>query len=118
MDRTVQLNDRKYIINGSRFFGRKSSLPFESSSSFTVCRKFICPKQINDTVRIFFTGDAVIKRVTAGKLVLSPGEKINGCISYDVTAALKTGKTRITAEFEGGRAEGFYFDVKRTPSEK
>lgn len=117
MDRTVRLDDKKFILGG-RFSLRKISLPYESTAPFTVSRKFICPKQINDTVRIFFTGDAVIKRVTAGKLVLSPGEKINGCISYDVTAALKTGKTRITAEFEGGRAEGFYFDVKRTPSEK
>ena len=117
MDRTVRLDDKKFILGG-RFFSRKISLPYESTAPFSVSRKFICPKQINDTVRIFFTGDAVIKRVTAGKLALSPGEKINGCISYDVTAALKTGKTRITAEFEGGRAEGFYFDVKRTPTEK
>ena len=115
MDRTVQLNDRKYIINGSRFFGRKSSLPFESSSSFTVCRKFICPKQVNDTVKIFFTGDFRVKEVRAGKMPLTPEKGADGNVYYDVTDALKTGKTYITAEFLGGRVEGFFFDVKRTP---
>lgn len=115
MDRTVRLDDKEYRIGGSRFFGRKTSLPFESSSSFTVGRKFICPKQVNDTVRIFFTGDFEIKSVRAGKMLLVPEKGDDGHVYYDVTAALRTGKTYITAEFSGGRAEGFFFDVKRTP---
>lgn len=118
MDRTVKLDDKKYVINGSRFFGRKSSLPFESSSAFSIGRKFVCPKQVNDTVRIFFTGDFRIKEVRAGKKSLVPEKGEDGNIYYDVTEALKTGKTYITAEFSGGRAEGFFFDVKRTPVNK
>lgn len=118
MDRTVKLDDKKYVINGSRFFGRKSSLPFESSSAFSIGRKFVCPKQVNDTVRIFFTGDFRIKEVRAGKKSLVPEKGEDGRIYYDVTEALKTGKTYITAEFFGGRAEGFFFDVKRTPVNK
>ncbi|MBO5396267.1 MAG: hypothetical protein J6A97_05225 [Clostridia bacterium] len=118
MDRTVKLDDKKYVINGSRFFGRKSSLPFESSSAFSIGRKFVCPKQVNDTVRVFFTGDFRIKEVRAGKKSLVPEKGEDGHIYYDVTEALKTGKTYITAEFSGGRAEGFFFDVKRTPANK
>lgn len=118
MDRTVKLDDKKYVINGSRFFGRKSSLPFESSSAFSIGRKFVCPKQVNDTVRIFFTGDFRIKEVRAGRKPLVPEKGEDGHIYYDVTEALKTGKTYITAEFFGGRAEGFFFDVKRTPVNK
>lgn len=115
MDRTVRLDDKEYVIGGSRFFGRKRSLPYESSSPFTVGRKFICPKQINDTVRIFFTGDFEIKQVRAGKTVLSPEKGADGIVYYNVTEALKTGKTYINAEFLRGRVEGFFFDVKRTP---
>ncbi len=118
MDRTVKLDDKEYVINGSRFFGRKSSLPFESSSAFRVGRKFVCPKQVNDTVRIFFTGDFEVKEVRAGKLPLAPEKCIDGHVYYNVTEALKTGRTYITAEFLGGRVEGFYFDVKRTQKEK
>ena len=114
MDRTVKLDDKEYVINGSRFFGKKSRLPFDSSSSFTVIRKFICPKQVNDTVRIFFTGDFSIKEVRAGKQLLTPEKDVNGQVSYNVTEALKTGKVYITAEFLCGRVDGFYFDVKRT----
>ncbi len=116
MDRTVKLDDKQYVIGGNRFFGRKSSLPFESSSSFTVGRKFVCPKQVNDTVRIFFTGDFEVKEVRAGKMPLTPEKGDDGHVYYDVTAALKTGKTHITAEFSGGRVEGFFFDVRRTPA--
>ena len=118
MDRTVKLDDKAYVINGSRFFGRKRSLPFESSSSFTVGRKFICPKQVNDTVRIFFTGDAEVKEVRAGKQLLTPETDAEGRLTFNVTDALKTGKTYIEAVFSGGRVDGFYFDVKRTPADK
>ena len=68
---------------------------------------------MNDTVRIFFTGDFEIKSVRAGKMLLVPEKGDDGHVYYDVTAALRTGKTYITAEFSGGRAEGFFFDVKR-----
>ncbi len=117
MDRTVKLDDKEYIINGKRFFCKKSRLPFESPSLFTIERKFICPKQVNDTVKIFFTGDYEIKEVRAGKLVIPPVKDMDGKLTYDVTAALKTGKTRIHAVFLEGRVDGFYFDVKRTFSE-
>lgn len=117
MDRTVKLDDREYIIGGKGLFGKKSSLPYESESPFTIERKFICPKQVNDTVRIFFTGDFEIKEVRAGKLLLTPEKDVNGNITYNVTEALKTGTTRICAVFLGGRVEGFYFDVKRTTAE-
>ena len=117
MDRTVKLDDKEYIINGSRFFGRKSRLPFESTASFTVIRKFICPKQVNDTVRIFFTGDFEVKEIRAGKMLLSPETDGNGNITYNVTEALKTGKVYIYAAFSGGRVDGFYFDVKRSVNE-
>ncbi len=115
MDRTVKLDDKEYIINGKRFFGKKSRLPFECTSLFTIERKFICPKQVNDTVKIFFTGDFRIKEVRAGELILPPVMDENGNLTYDVTAALKTGKTLIHAVFLNGRVDGFYFDVKRTP---
>ena len=118
MDRTVKLDDKEFIINGKRFFGRKSRLPFESSSPFTVGRKFVCPKQVNDTVRIFFTGDAELLEIRAGKELLTPERDENGNVTYNVTSALKTGKTYIEAVFSGGKVEGFYFDVKRTPAEK
>ena len=49
---------------------------------------------------------------------LTPEKGEDGNVYYNVTDALKTGKTYITAEFLGGRVEGFFFDVKRTPVEK
>ena len=116
MDRTVKLDDKQYVIGGRRFFGRKRSLPFECGSSFTVGRKFICPKQVNDTVKIFFTGDFEVNQVRAGKTVLVPEKGADGIVYYNVTAALRTGKTYITAEFFSGRVDGFFFDVKRAPA--
>ena len=114
MDRTVKLDDKEYVINGKRFFGKKSRLPFESGSLFTVERKFICPKQINDTVKIFFKGSASPYRVYADKQLLSPLKDEDGNTVFDVTAALKTGKIRLKAYFGAGRVDGFYFDVKRS----
>lgn len=110
----MRLDDKEYIINGKRFFGKKSRLPFENGSLFTIGRKFICPKQVNDTVRIFFTGDFKIKEVRAGEMLLAPENDGNGNVTYNVTPALKTGKTYIQAVFCEGRVDGFYFDVKRT----
>lgn len=114
MDRTVKLDDKAYVINGSRFFSKKRCLPFESDTPFTIGRKFICPKQVNDKVRIFFTGDFEVKEVRAGKMLLTPVTDEKGNVTYDVTAALKTGKIYINAAFLKGRVEGFCFDVKRT----
>ncbi len=113
MDRTVLLNDKTYIINGGGLFRRKSFLPFESSASFTVEKKFICPKQVNDTVKIFFRGTVTPYRVFADKTLINPEKDADGNTVYDVTAALKTGKIRLKAYFGAGRVDGFYFDVKR-----
>lgn len=113
MDRTVLLNDKEFIINGRRLFPAKAYLPYESSVPFTIKRKFICPKQVNDTIRIFFKGDFEINEVRADGVVLSPERDGEGNITFDVTSALKKGKIFLTASFYKGRVEGFYFDVKR-----
>ena len=113
MDRTVQLNDKEYIIKGRKLFPKKSFLPYECSTPFSVARKFICPKQVNDTVRIFFDGEYEIKEVYADNVLLVPEKGENGKIMYDVTAALKKGKTYICAYFLKGSVTGFFFDVKR-----
>lgn len=113
MDRTVLLNDKMYIVNGGGLFRKKSFLPFESTAPFTVERKFICPKQVNDTVKIFFRGTSAPYRVFADKTLLTPEKDGDGNTVYDVTSALRTGKIRLKAYFRAGRVDGFYFDVKR-----
>ena len=113
MDRTVLLNDQEFIINGRKLFPTKSFLPYESNVPFTIKRKFICPKQVNDTVKIFFKGDFEINEVRADDVLLSPVKDDEGNITFDVTAALKRGKIFLTASFFKGRVDGFYFDVKR-----
>ncbi len=119
MDRTVSLCDNWMFFEGAAVPGRKGTffhktltLPKGSDGTFTVKRKFICPKQVNDTVTVFFTGDFSGIEVFAGKSRLSPvtdGEKT----VYDVTKALKTGKTVITAVVSGGTVEKFFFSVRR-----
>ena len=113
MDRTVLLNDKMYIVNGGGLFRKKSFLPFESTAPFTVERKFICPKQVNDTVKIFFRGTSAPYRVFVDKTLLTPEKDGDGNTVYDVTAALRTGKIRLKAYFRAGRVDGFCFDVKR-----
>ena len=43
----------------------------------------------------------------AGKMLLIPVTDENGNVTYDVTDALKTGKTYINAVFLEGRVDGF-----------
>lgn len=119
MDRTVSLKDQWLFFDGKKAPGRKGLmlhkkvlLPQGSKDCFTIKRKFICPKQVNDTVTVFFTGGFKELTVFADKAELIPvshGEKT----VYDVTKALKTGKTVITAVASGGTVDDFFFSVKR-----
>lgn len=119
MDRTVSLCDSWYFFNGSKKPGKSGVrlhkrvlLPQSGTSVFTLKRKFVCPKQVNDTVTVFFKGDYKSLEVFAGKERLSPvsdGEKT----VFDVTKALRTGKTVITAVVSEGSVENFFFSVKR-----
>lgn len=122
MDRTVKLNDSWHIINGKKkgvsgIFSKKRELPFSCDAPFILERKFICPKQVNDTVRIFFEGEYEINEVRASDKILPPEKDENGKVTYNITPALKTGKTQITASFNKGNVNGFFFSVKRTVNE-
>lgn len=119
MDRTVSLNDGWYFFDGNKKPGKKGirfhksvSLPRKSSSVFTLKKKFICPKQVNDTVTVFFTGDYKSLEVFAGKEKLMPSENAENTF-FDITRALKTGKTVITAVVSDGSIDKFFFSVKR-----
>lgn len=119
MDRTVSLCDSWYCFSGKKTPGKSGVrlhkrvlLPQSGTSVFTLKRKFVCPKQVNDTVTVFFKGDYKSLEVFAGKERLSPvsdGEKT----VFDVTKALRTGKTVITAVVSEGSVENFFFSVKR-----
>lgn len=119
MDRTVALCDKWYFFDGRKKEGKKglmlkksASLPMSSENVFTVKRKFACPKQVNDTVTVFFEGTDKNIEVFAGKSRIEgvfDGEKT----VFDITKELKTGVTVITAVIHGGTVEKFFFSVKR-----
>lgn len=120
MDRTVSLPDNWFICEGNktpsfmtRTFGRGISLPVKRDCEYTVMRKFICPKQINDTVTVFFTGSFSSAEVFAGKERLKGQKDEEGNIRYDVTPCLSKGSTWICARVKKGSIDGFYFSVKR-----
>ncbi|MBR3768752.1 MAG: hypothetical protein IKL10_11025 [Clostridia bacterium] len=120
MDRTISLNDLWCFSDGikkpqklSLLFDKKTTLPVKRTSSFTIQRKIICPKQVNDTVSVFFTGEYEGIKVYAGKKLLWSEKDSEGRDIFDITPALKTGKTVITATFGTGNADGFFLSVKR-----
>lgn len=120
MDRTILLDAEWCFYEGIKkpsakggFFKKYVSLPLQSDSAFTLVRKIICPKQVNDTVTVYFTGDFTELKVYAGKKLLVPVKNENGNAIYDITHSLKTGKTFILATASKGSAEGFYLSVKR-----
>lgn len=120
MDRTIKLNDLWYIKKGDspeglfgRLFNKPSFLPVKKDRDFCITRKIICPKQINDTVTVFFEGDYASLRVYAGKTLLRGEPDGNGHTVYNITPALKTGKTCISAYVPSGEIRDFYLSVKR-----
>lgn len=120
MDRTVRLNDNWYITDGSkkasflkRRFAKGENLPQERKGEYTIARKFICPKQVNDTVTVFFEGDFREIEVFADKTKLEAVKTDEGKNVYDVTPFLTHGSTVISATVKGGKTTAFYFSVKR-----
>lgn len=124
MDRTILLTDKWYYYGGMKkpssgigFFAEKAVFPVKNNSSFTLKKKVICPKQVNDTVTVFFDGDYNGLRVFASGKEVSPRNIENGITVYDITPALRTGKTTVTATFSGGTVDGFFLSVKRNNNE-
>ena len=120
MDRTVALCDKWCFFDGRKKEGKRgmllkktASFPMSSDGVFTVKRKFVCPKQVNDTVTVFFESTDKDIEVFAGKSRIegfSDGEKT----VFDITKELKTGVTVITAVIHGGTVDRFFFSVKRS----
>lgn len=120
MNRTAALPDNWFLYKSEKprakagaLLKKPVMLPVKDTSAFTLCRKFICPKQINDTVSVFFEGDFTEIKVFASKKQLSPEKDENGRTVFDVTSALKRGSTVISAVCNGGSVDAFYFRVKR-----
>lgn len=120
MDRTVLLNDKWHCIEGEKAPSKramlcegKDFLPFESSSVFTLKKKFICPKQINDTVKIYFTGEYSGMKVFAGMNLLEGASDEEGRTVFDITAFIGRGIVPLTVVVDSGRVDGFYYSVKR-----
>ncbi len=121
MDRTVCLNSDFFFFDGIKapsvfntVFSGRTELPKKSDSGcFTLVKKIICPKQINDTVTVCFSGEYESIRLFAGKQELSPAGMTDEKACFDITPALKTGKTVLTAHVYGGGADGFFLSVKR-----
>lgn len=120
MDRTISLNSEWYFYEGIKkpsvkggLFKKTVTLPINSSDAFSVVRKIICPKQVNDTVTVYFDGDFSDMKVYAGKKLLNAFADENGNTVYDITAALKTGKTCLCATVSKGSINGFFLSVKR-----
>lgn len=120
MDRTVQLNDKWYYSDGEKvpvkkapFMKATAVLPLGSKGTFTLRKKFICPKQVNDTVKIYFTGSFRDMKVYAGKNALKGEKDSVGNKIFDVTPFIGRGIVIITATFSGGQVDGFYYSVKR-----
>ncbi len=125
MDRTVRLDDMWLFREGQRSIGflerhfkEKRNLPVESSDAFVICRKIICPKQVNDTVTVHFSGECENLRVFGDNTRLSPFINEDGKEVYDITPALRTGIFYIYAFADKGRIDGFYLSVKRNIKEK
>ncbi len=121
MDRTILLTDKWYYSDGLKksfsplfnVFCAKAEFPVRKNIPFTLTKKVICPKQVNDTVTVFFSGDFNGIKVYAAGKELTASINEDGVKVYDITPALKTGKTVITATFENGTVEGFFLSVKR-----
>ena len=118
MDRTVILNDLWSIDSGIKapsgnFLKKKESLQVKSSSPFTVKRKVIMPKQVNDKVWAGFSGEYKFYRFYAGKNLVHPETDEEGRTVFDITPFLKTGITHITAIFECGEVKEFFLTIKR-----
>ena len=126
MDRTVALNSDWRFFYGLRkpsvfgeFRGVAASLPVESDKIvFTLTKRIVCPKQVNDTVTVYFDGSFKRIELLAGKKPLEGVLDENGKYVFDITSALKTGKTLLTAHVFGGSADGFYLSVKRNYGNK
>ena len=125
MDRTVKLNDMWFFREGKKdvsflekHFGEKGNLPVESKNAFVICRKIICPKQVNDTVTVCFSGEYENMRVFGDKLQLTPFLNEEGKEVYDITPSLKTGVFYLSAFADKGKIDGFYLSVKRDIKEK
>lgn len=119
MNRTVALADKWYYKEGTAPSKRAGGLmkkplmlPFRDNKPYTLSRKFICPKQINDTVTVFFECDTDISVFASGKRLEAIKDKYGRTV-YDVTAALSRGSTVISAVCGGGTTEAFYFRVQR-----
>ena len=126
MDRTVELNSDWRLFDGAvgpsvfrRIGGCVVSLPAASDEAvFTLTKKLVCPKQINDTVTVCFDGSFKRIELFAGRRMLAGRQDENGKYVFDITPALKTGKTLLTAHVFGGCADGFYLSVKRNYGNK
>ena len=120
MNRTVALPDNWYLSEGESprkkaggFLKKPVLLPVNKEGVYTLSRKFICPKQINDTVTVYFTGNYSSLEVYASGKRLSEEKDEEGRTVFDVTSALRKGSTVISAVVKGGNTEAFYFRVKR-----
>lgn len=119
MNRTVALPDKWYYHSGKKprkraggFLKKSIGLPYSDKTAYTLSRKFICPKQINDTVTVFFECDDSIKVFASGKPLVPFKDEYDRTV-YDVTPALKKGSTVISAVSDGGSIDAFYFRVQR-----
>lgn len=119
MDRTISLTDKWYYYDGLKIpfgtglFAKKAEFPLQKTSSFTLRKKIICPKQVNDTVTVFFSGNFNGLTVFASGKEVPSSVNCDGITVYDITSALKTGKTTVTATFDEGNVNGFFLSVKR-----
>lgn len=117
MDRTFKSNGNIYYFAGisekiplrKAFMQKSTELPIKSGSPFTLIKKLMIPKQINDRIFVSFSGDYTDIRVYAGKFSVR-GDK-NGL--YDITPTLKRGRTVITLIVKGGSVTDFFVTVKR-----
>lgn len=124
MDRTILLNDKWFVYDGVKkpsshigIPGKRTEIPVNKDSSFTLKKKIVCPKQVNDTVTVYFEGDfKSIELYASGKRLPALPDR-EGKKVYDITPALKTGITVLTAAFGGGCVSGFFLSVKRNNNE-
>ncbi len=124
MDRTILMNDGWCFYEGKKkpsrhkgLFARNAVFPMCIPDAFTLRKRLTCPKQVNDTVTVFFDGEYYGAEVFAGKNKIPPKKNYEGKTVYDITPALKTGVTVITATFKKGTVKGFFLSVKRNYDE-